>query len=111
MIHRVREIVPYQITPAEEVFKYLGFFLKPNSYSYQDWVWLYKKIENMVNNWANHFLSRGGILVLLKDTFQSIPIYWDFIAYIPKGILTKIRNMCFSFLWSTSKQIEGIVLA
>ena len=26
MIHRVREIVPYQITPVEEGFTYLGFF-------------------------------------------------------------------------------------
>ena len=26
MIQRVREIVPYQITPVEEGFKYLGFF-------------------------------------------------------------------------------------
>ena len=37
-------------------------------------------------------------------------MYWASIAYIPKGILTKIRNMCFSFLWTGSKQIEGIPL-
>ena len=50
MIHRVRDIVPYQITPVEEGFKYLDFFLKPNSYSYQDWFCLYKNIESRVNN-------------------------------------------------------------
>ena len=53
MIQRAREIVPFQITPVEVGFKYLGFFLKPNNYSYQDWVWLYKKIESRVTNWAN----------------------------------------------------------
>ena len=36
MIQRKREIVPFQITPVEVGFKYLGFCLKPNSYSYQD---------------------------------------------------------------------------
>ena len=37
MIEREREIVPFQITLVEAGFKYLGFFLNPNSYSCQDW--------------------------------------------------------------------------
>ena len=36
MIQREREIMPFQITSFEVGFKYLGFFLNPNSYSYQD---------------------------------------------------------------------------
>ena len=50
MLQRAREIIPYQITPVEEGFKYLGFKLKPNCYSFQDWVWLFKKIESKINN-------------------------------------------------------------
>ena len=71
MIQRERETVPFHITPVEDGFKYLGFFLKPNNYSYQDWVWLYKKIKSRVTNWGNRFLSRGGRLVLLKFVEHS----------------------------------------
>ena len=48
--------------------------------------------------------------MILKAVLQSIPIYWASIAYIPKGILTKIRNKCLSFLCTASKQAEGISL-
>ena len=37
-------------------------------------------------------------------------MYYASIAYIPKGILTKIRKKCFSFLWTSSKKAEGIPL-
>ena len=37
--------VPYIIKPLSKGFKYLGFLLKPNAYSFKDWLWLYKKIE------------------------------------------------------------------
>ena len=108
---QVREIIPYLVIATTEDFKYLGFFLKPNSYAFQDWAWLFKKVEARIKLWTNHFLSRGGILVLLKVVLQSIPVYWESISYIPRGILTKIRNKCFSFLWIASKQSFGIPLA
>ena len=49
--------------------------------------------------------------MLLKDVLQRIPVYWDTIAYIPKGILQKNRKRFFSFIWTTTKQSEGIPLA
>ena len=39
-----KEIIPFPTVPITKGFKYLGFFLKPNCYSFQDWVWLYKKV-------------------------------------------------------------------
>ena len=48
--------------------------------------------------------------MLLKVVLKSILFYWESIAYIPKGILTKIRKKCFSFLWMARKQAEGIPL-
>ena len=36
LLQRSREIIQYQITLVGEGFKYLGFTLKPNCYSYQD---------------------------------------------------------------------------
>ena len=83
---------PYSIKPMSEDFKYLGFVLKPNGYSFKDWMWLYKKIEGRLGCWTNKFLSRGGRFVLLKKVLQSIHVYWATIAYIPKGILHKLRK-------------------
>ena len=111
MIQRKKELIQYQTTFVEVGFKYLGFTLKPNCYSFHDWVWLYKNIERRINIWENQYLSRGERLILLKAVLQSSPVYWASIAYIPKGILTKIRKLCFSFLWTASKQSEGIALA
>ena len=74
-------------------------------------MWLYKKIENRIGCWNFKFLSRGGRLVLLKAILQSIPVYWDTIAYIPKGILQKLRKKLFSFPWSAKRHAEGIPLA
>jgi len=39
-------------TSLDEGFKYLGFTLKPNKYQFQDWLWLIKKIEKHIKNWA-----------------------------------------------------------
>ena len=62
--------VPYILKPLTEGFKYLGFILKPNAYSFKDWLWLYKKVEGRIGCWTNKFMSRGGRLVLLKATIQ-----------------------------------------
>ena len=105
---REKELIPVPAAPISEGFKYICFQLKPNAF--QDWTWLYKNIETRISMWDNRFLSRGRCLVLLKVVLQSIPIYWDSIAYIPKGISMKIRKKYLSFMWTTSKQSEGIPL-
>ena len=40
-----RELILYPTITISEGFKYLRFFIKPNSYAFQDWAWLYKKVE------------------------------------------------------------------
>ena len=95
----------------DEGFKYLGFVLKPNAYSFKYWMRLYKKIEGRIGCWNYKFLSRGGRLVILKVVLQSIRVYWATIAYILKGILQKLRKNFFSFLWSSNRHSERIPLA
>jgi hypothetical protein len=41
---------------------------------------------------------------------QSIHVYWDSIAKIPKGILKKIWKKGFHFLWSESHKKDGVPL-
>ena len=109
-LNKVRESVPYPTTAITKGIKYLGFSLNPNAYAFQDYLRLFKKVEARISMWENHFLSRGGRLVLIKEVLHSILIYWDSIAYIPKGIMEKIMKKCLSFLWTVSKQTEGIPL-
>ena len=111
MKERIRVVSPYILKPMHEGFKYLGFVLKPNAYSFKYWMWLYKKIERRIGCWTYKSLSRGGRLVLFKAVLQSIPVYWATIAYISEGILQKLRKKFFSFLWSTKRHSEGVPLA
>ena len=111
ILNQVMFVFPYSWSELNNGFKYLGFSLKPNSYAFKDWMWLYQKVESRVSSWANRFLSKGGRLVLIKGVLQSILVYQSSIAYIPKGILTKIRKKCFSFLWTASKQNNDISLS
>jgi hypothetical protein len=39
------EILPYACKSIDSGLKYLGFELKPNSYSFNDWVWIIKKFK------------------------------------------------------------------
>lgn len=43
-------LFPYHITQLEMGFKYLGFRLKPSSYTLKDWNWLIIKCETRILN-------------------------------------------------------------
>jgi hypothetical protein len=92
-------IIPAQKKNLVEGVKYLGFFLKPNCYRKEDWGWLIRKVEVRISIWVNRTLSRGGRLVLLKAVLEGIPIYWNSIAAIPKGVLEKVHKLSCQYLW------------
>ena len=58
VITQERDLNPVSLSPVDEGFKYLGFHLKPDSYSSQDWMCLYKKIERRIAMWTKRFKSR-----------------------------------------------------
>jgi hypothetical protein len=96
--NQIKDIMSITCNEFEQGFKYLGFYLKPNKYRFEDWLWLYKKIEVRILVWVNMCLSRGGYLVLIKVVLESIPVYWTSTAKVSTNILTKIRKKCFGFL-------------
>jgi len=49
-------------------------------------------------------LSLGGKYILIKSVLESLPIYWMAIAHLPLSVLTKIRQLSFSFLWASKKK-------
>ena len=92
----------FQCNELDAGVKYLGFFFKPNNYQKCDWMWLFSKIEKKLSSWSHRWLSRAGRLVMVKVVLEAMPVYWRGLTWIPKGILEKIRRLCFSFLWSGS---------
>ena len=100
LLSDLRSSMPFPLSEWAVGFKYLGFSLKPNSYVFKDWLWLYQNIEKCILLWTNRCLSKGGQLVLLKSVLQSIDVYWATIATISKGFLHKVKKICFSFLWT-----------
>jgi hypothetical protein len=61
-----------------------------------------RKVEKRLNNWSFRWLSRAGRLTLTKYVLEAIPVYWMSLAWIPKGILEKLRKICARFIWSGS---------
>jgi hypothetical protein len=109
-IEVLKEILPFDVKPVDEGFKYLGCFLKPNCYNKTDWSWLEKKFETRISNWSHRWLSLGGRYTLVKVVLESIPVYWLSLAKIPKSILNNIRKRMFNFLWTGKKIKEGVHL-
>jgi hypothetical protein len=72
---------------------------------------LVTKVEKKINHWCNWWLSRGGRLVLVKEILKAIPVYWISLAWVPKGILEKIRKLCYQFIWSGDNKKKCLVLA
>jgi hypothetical protein len=95
-----KEIFPFSYVPLESVFKYLGYFLKPNYYKAEDWRWLIKNFKRRIDHWCNCWIFLGGRLVLIKEFLESQPVYWISMAVVPNSILVKLRQLIFSFLWS-----------
>ena len=88
-----KALFPFAENPLDEGLKYLGFHLKPNSYTKSDWNWLLEKLEKKLKSWSFRWLSSIGKLILVKFVLEAIPIYWFSMAWIPKGTPNKIRNL------------------
>lgn len=84
--------LPFVVLPMGGSLKYLGFYLKLNSYKKHDWNWLLSKIEKRINLWSFKWLSRAGRLILMKSVLIVIHVYWIALTWVPKGILSKIRK-------------------
>ena len=46
--------------PLAKGTKYMGFFIKPNSYKVADWQWLLKRFERRIKFWGWRWLSIEG---------------------------------------------------
>ena len=51
VLRRISAILNSQNLEMIECFKYLGYFLKPNNYMFDVWLWLLKNYENRIGDW------------------------------------------------------------
>eukprot|EP00253_Pinus_taeda_P014791 PITA_14791 len=105
---RISNLFPYQIQPLDSPFKYLGFWLKPDSYKKEDWNWIIAKLEARISHWSFRWLSRAGRVTLIKSVLLAISVYWAALTWIPKGIMEKIRRLCYRFLWAGSNDNSAL---
>jgi len=105
-IARLKSFFPFETKSIDEGLKYLGFNLKPNCYKKVDWLWLLEKLDKKLKLWSHKWLSRAGRLVLVKSVLEAIPVYWMSLSWIPKGVLSSYRRLCFQFLWSGKKDAQ-----
>ena len=75
---------PFANLDLDYGIKYMDFELKPNGYLKQECRWISGKFERKINFWCIRWISRGGILTLVKLVLQAILIYWHCLAHIPE---------------------------
>jgi hypothetical protein len=97
-VRTLTNFFPAPVSDLQKGIKYLDFHLKPNNSRKSDWKWLIEKLEKRLQSWSNKWLSRVGRLMLVKSILEAILVYWMSIAWIPKGVLEKLRQICFTFL-------------
>lgn len=94
----------FQETNLLEGIKYLGFRLKLDGYKIANWTWLITKVEKRISFWYHRLLSKAGRLILIKSVLEATPVYWMSLAWIPRGILHRIQQICCKFLWNGKKE-------
>jgi len=93
-IHYALQKFQFSYPVLEEGLKYLGCKLKPLGYKTAEWTWLIAKMEKRLNIWYHKHLSRADRLVLIKSVLEATPVYWMTLAWIPRGILSRIQALC-----------------
>ncbi|XP_074300652.1 uncharacterized protein LOC141631951 [Silene latifolia] len=60
---------------------------------------LWKKMVATIKGWGTRKLSYAGRLVLVKSVLSQLHSYWARIFVIPKGLIQRIMNICWNYLW------------
>ena len=88
----VKILFPFDMKHLNMGLKYLSYYLKPNNYLKEDWMWLVRKVQKRINQWCNRWMSLRGRLMLVKLVLVNIPVYWLSFTKIPSFILEIIRR-------------------
>jgi len=71
LVQNFKEAFPYNFVELTKGFRYLGYYLKVESYKVVDWRWLIAKFEKRIIHWCNRWLTLGGRYILIKFVLES----------------------------------------
>jgi hypothetical protein len=101
---RFKDIFPYNFMELSGGFRYLGYFIKAEKNSFEDWRWLIIKFEKRIKHWCNCWLTLGGRCTLAKVVLKTQSVFWMALTAVPISVLTKIRKLIFDFLWTGNRK-------
>jgi hypothetical protein len=109
-LEQFRTLFSYNFVELSVGFCYLGYYLKAEKTTFEDWRWLIIKFEHRIKQWCNRWLTLGGRYTLAKSVLETQSVYWMALAVVPVSVLSKIRKLIFDFLWSGGGKTHGIHL-
>jgi hypothetical protein len=105
-----RRLFSFNFEDLSVGFCYLGYHLKFEKSSFEDWRWILIKFEKRINQWCNRWLTLGGQYILAKSVLETQSVYWMALAAVPVSVLSKIRKLIFDFLWEGGGKTQRIHL-
>ena len=85
-----KEIFSYNFMDFLSGFKYLGYFIKVQKTTFEDWRWLLKIFDKRIKHRFNHWLNMGGRCILVKAVLESQANFWMALTAVPTSVLSKI---------------------
>jgi hypothetical protein len=79
--------------------KYLGLSLGAPFKAKSIWDDVVGKIERRLASWKRMYLSKGGIVTLIKSTLSNLPTYFLSLFPSPSSVASRIEKLHRDFLW------------
>jgi hypothetical protein len=72
---KYKEFFSYNFVELIKCFRYLGYFIKEEKNTFEDWRWLIIKFDNRIKHWCNQCLTLGCQCTLEKTVLETQPAY------------------------------------
>ncbi|KAJ9535485.1 hypothetical protein OSB04_un001384 [Centaurea solstitialis] len=102
---QIHQLLPFKLGTFP--FRYLGVPLSPTRLKSNDYGVLIRKVNGIIDNWKNKFLSFGGRKQLLVSVLQSLSVYWMSVFVLPAGVIHELEAIFRRFLWAQGDDIRG----
>lgn len=72
---------------------YIGMPFGAPFQAFSIWDPIIEKMERKLSLWKHLYLSKGGILTLLKITLSSLPTYYPSLFIVPKSVADRLEKI------------------
>lgn len=99
MVHWLSALFGVKSHSIKQGIKYLGFQLKANSHSKNDWQWIIDGYHKKISLWEFRCLSLAGRVILAQSVLNQITIYWAHLFFLPASVIKKMDKITANFIW------------